>query len=62
MSGEGVTTVERPRRRRNEKEIVNTTVIIPKAPEGSSFTFGFCEDRNATRRRKMEVLSLSISL
>ena len=41
-----------PRRRRSDKE---TPVIIPTAPIDSPFIFGFCEDRNASRRRKMEV-------
>lgn len=52
MEGDAPTTLmERPRRRKSEKEL---PVVIPEAPGHSRFVFGFCEDRNPTRRRKME--------
>ena len=41
---------EKTRRRRPE-----TTVNVPRAPADSLFTIGFHEDKNALRRRKMEV-------
>lgn len=41
----------RPRRRKSDRG----PIIIPEAPSHSSFVFGFCEDKNAPRRRKMEV-------
>lgn len=44
---------ERPRRRRNAER--DKPVIVPDPPAHSSFELGFCEDRNAPRRRKMEV-------
>lgn len=53
MEGENPTVQGvRPRRRKSEKEI---PVVIPEAADDSSFVLGFCEDRNPTRRRKMEV-------
>lgn len=59
----GDAAAERPRRRRgaDREGSKENVIVIPPAPEHSIFVFGFHEDRNAPRRRKMEVLLLYTS-